>query len=79
MSLAKWIPVMKNMTALLDGILAGIAAPSSIYTVQPYPQLQGSDVDRLRGDVWRVGGDFSRIIEQENVKKQNANTTKSTA
>jgi len=70
---------MKNMTALLDGILAGIAAPSSIYTNHAYPKLQGSDMDRLRGDVLRIGGDFSMVIEQENVKNKNANKAKSTA
>lgn len=80
MFLAKWKAIMKNKSALLAGILAGISAPSTIYTDRTYPKLHGSDMDRLRGDVSRIGGDFSRVIEQENGKTtKTASKIKSTA
>ena len=65
-----WKLVMKNKSALLAGILAGISAPSTIYAQPSYPSLPGSDMERLRGDVSRVGNDFSTVIDREHAKEQ---------
>jgi hypothetical protein len=61
---------MKNKSALLAGILSGITSPILIYTKPSYPTLKGSDLDRLRGDVSRVGGYFTTVIDRENGKEQ---------
>lgn len=71
-----WGEAMKNKFTLLAGVLAGITSPSSIYAQQKYPSLIGSDMERMRGDARRVGGDFHTVIERENVKKQAAAKTK---
>lgn len=67
---AHWKLIMKNKSALFAGILAGMSSPASVYAEPTYPRLRGSDMDRMRGDVFRIGGDFSRVIEKENGKEQ---------
>ncbi|MFC3107426.1 hypothetical protein ACFQAT_07975 [Undibacterium arcticum] len=67
---------MKNKSALLAGILAGMSSPATIYAQPSYPRLVGSDMERLRGDVSRVGNDFSTVIDSEHAKEQAASYTK---
>lgn len=62
---------MQRKSALIAGILASLAAPGSIGAVE-YPRPQGNDLGRLRGDVARVGRDFSTVIERENGKQKHA-------
>lgn len=56
---------MKNKSALFAGILAGLASPGSAFTANTYARLDGLDVSRLRGDVEKVGLDFSNVIARE--------------
>ena len=63
---------MRRNGALIAGILAGIASPGAIGSVVEYPRPQGSDLGRMRGDVQRLGRDFSTVIERENGKKKSA-------
>jgi len=67
---ANWKLIMKNKSALFAGIMAGMSSPASVYAESAYPRLHGSDMDRMRSDVLRIGSDFSKVIEQENGKKQ---------
>lgn len=67
---------MKNKSTLLAGVLAGMASPTSIYVNAKYPQLKGSDVERLRLDAVRVGNDFNKVINQEYAKEQTASRQK---
>lgn len=60
---------MDNKSALIAGILAGLAAPASLFAAPEYPRIQGQDLARLRSDVKRVGIDFSTVIARENGKK----------
>lgn len=76
MSTNLWKIVMKNKSALLAGILAGMSSPASIYAQPSYPRLTGSDMERLRGDVLHVGNDFSTVIDREHAKEQNASDKK---
>lgn len=62
---------MKNRKSFMAGILSGLA-PASIYDKSKYPKLQGSDMSRMRGDVERVGKQFSTVIDRENEKTQPA-------
>jgi hypothetical protein len=62
--------VMENKSALLAGILAGLNSPTEVYADHHYSRLHGSDKERLRGDVSRIGNDFSRVIEREHGQKQ---------
>lgn len=71
-----WKIVMKNKSALLAGILAGMSSPATIYAQPSYPRLAGSDMERLRGDVSRVGHYFYSVIDSEYAKEQTANHTK---
>ena len=72
MSTNFWKIVMKNKSTLLAGILAGMSSPATIYAQPSYPRLAGSDMERLRGDVSRVGNDFSTVIDNEHAKEQPA-------
>lgn len=59
---------MRKTSALVAGILDGMSFPASLFTTVKYPQPRGSDLDRLRGDVMRVGGDFHQVIQREHGK-----------
>lgn len=72
MSTRLWKLIMKNKSALFAGVLAGMSSPASVYAKPAYPRLHGTDMERLRSDVCKIGGDFSTILEQENGKEQNA-------
>lgn len=65
-----WKVVMKNRSTLLAGILAGMSSPATIYAQSTYLPPTGTDMERLRGDVARVGKDFSTVIEREHAKEQ---------
>lgn len=55
--------------SLLSAVLSGLALPASVYSTHTFPRLTGSDLDRLRGDVERVGSSFKTVIVRENGKK----------
>lgn len=55
---------MKHGKALLAGVIAGIAAPASLGISPEYQSLRGSDLNRMRSDVQRVGRDFSLVINK---------------
>lgn len=66
---------MQSKSALMAGILAGLTSPATIGVTVDYPRPQGSDLGRLRGDVARLGRDFSTVIERENGKQKSAPKT----
>lgn len=66
---------MQSKSALIAGILAGIASPSSIGSPVKFERLQGSDLGRLRGDVMRVGRDFTTVIDRERGNKKSKQAT----
>lgn len=51
--------------ALLAGIIAGISSPAAIGAPVHFQRLQGGDMSRIRGDVARVGKEFSAVMERE--------------
>lgn len=61
---------MRNKSAIVAGVLAGMASPATIYANTNYPLVGGSDMSRMRGDVTRVGQDFSTVIKRENGKSK---------
>ena len=61
---------MRNKSTLIAGILAGMASPGVIGSTVHIERLQGSDLGRLRGDVTRVGRDFSTVIDRERGNKK---------
>lgn len=61
---------MQSKSALIAGILAGIASPGSIGAPVKFERLQGTDLGRMRGDVSRVGRDFFNVIDAERGNKK---------
>ena len=55
--------------ALIAGVLAGLAAPATIGAPVDYPKPRGSDLNRIRGDVQRLGASFWAVIEREHGSK----------
>lgn len=51
---------MWNRKAMLAGVFAGIASPATVVATPDYPKLKGTDSDRLRSDMGRIGNDFRR-------------------
>ena len=68
---------MQNRSALIAGVLAGLSAPGSFASTVDYPRPPGSDLSRLRGDMSRVGRDFSNVIKREHGKQKSASKAKS--
>lgn len=64
---------MKHGKAILAGLLAGLAAPSTIASTPRYLELQGSDLQRIRSDSVRVGNTFKHVIARESSKKAKSN------
>ena len=64
---------MRNKSALMTGVLAGLSSPGSFASPVEYPQPKGSDLGRMRSDAVRVGRDFSTVIRRENGKQKHAN------
>jgi hypothetical protein len=60
---------MMKKSTLLSGILFGMTSSASVYSSTSYPPLRGSDLERLRGDVARVGSDFNKVISTEQKEK----------
>lgn len=67
---------MKNKSALLAAILAGMSSPATVYASSSYSRPTGSDLERLRGDVLRVGNDFHTVIDNEYAKEQTTSHAK---
>lgn len=60
---------MANVKVLMADILFGMSAPARLFDKPSYPSLRGTDLDRLRGDVCRVGQDFTTVLNRENAKE----------
>lgn len=60
---------MRSKSALIAGVVAGIASPGSIGAPATYRLPQGSDLQRMRGDVARLGGDFATVMNREHGKQ----------
>ena len=67
---------MKNKSALFAGILAGLAAPASVFSAPSYSRLDEQDVARLRKDVASVAVDFNTVIARERNGKIKSNKSK---
>lgn len=64
---------MKN-TSFINGLMQGLTASASLYSATRYRRrVVGSDLQRLRGDMLRIGGDFQTVLSRE-YGKQSANT-----
>jgi hypothetical protein len=70
---------MEQKNATLAGIMAGIACPATIGAPVRFRRLESSDMIRLRGDVLRVGKDFSTVITRERARKKEHGSPKSLA
>ncbi len=62
---------MSRYRTFFSNIALALAAPATLIGSSDYPQLKGSDLERLRGDVGRVGRDFALVLERERGKVAN--------
>ena len=53
-------------------LVEGLTSTSSIFTHAESQTLRGSDLERIRGDVCRVGKDFHKILAKENDNRTSA-------
>jgi hypothetical protein len=53
----------------VHALLQGLGAAAGMCRPVKYPTPAGSDLDRMRGDVTRVGADFNRVIEHNTFDK----------
>jgi hypothetical protein len=59
---------MSRYRTFFSNIVLALAAPATLMASNDYPQLKGSDLERMRGDVGRIGSDFERVLEREQGK-----------
>lgn len=59
--------------SFLGAFLSGVALPAEVETRHSFRHLTGSDLDRIRGDVVRVGETFKLVIDRENGNQKDAN------
>ncbi|HLR12648.1 MAG TPA: hypothetical protein VK104_03430 [Burkholderiaceae bacterium] len=62
--------IMRKRSALVAGIIAGISSPATVIATPDYPRVQGTDLQRMRQDVRRVGNDFSAAISRYHGQKK---------
>lgn len=55
----------KRKRSLLGSILGGVALPATVGSRHTFRRPQGSDLERIRGDVVTVGRTFSTVITRE--------------
>lgn len=60
----------RRKRSFLGAFLSGVALPAEIESRHVYLHLAGSDVERIRGDVVRVGRGFKTVIHRENGHKK---------
>jgi hypothetical protein len=66
---------MSRYRTFFSNIVLALAAPATLMASSDYPQLKGSDLERMRGDVGRIGSDFERVLEREQGKIVNRTTS----
>lgn len=69
-----WSRIVQSKSALLAGILAGMTSPATIGAPVRFERLEGTDLSRMRGDVARVGRDFSNVMQRERGKQTSASS-----
>ncbi|MDT4331541.1 hypothetical protein ACQE3E_13630 [Methylomonas sp. MED-D] len=63
------------------GLLSGLSAAGMLYSDARYPDLPLSisekkhDLDNMRGDWLRIGGDFKKAIQREKSAQEKARRT----
>lgn len=61
--------MMRSKSAFIAGLVAGIASPGTIGAQSNYKLPRGTDLNRMRGDVVRLGQDFKTVISREHGKR----------
>ncbi|GHU06290.1 hypothetical protein FACS1894158_12260 [Betaproteobacteria bacterium] len=63
------IMLMKKQTKFVSSIFGSLSSTGRIFSRPNYPRpCVVSDVERMRGDWVRIGGDFNKVIARENGK-----------
>ncbi len=57
--------ISNRKDSFVGGVLAGLAATAKLFETPRYTRTTGTDLERIRGDVRAVGGDFRVVIEKQ--------------
>ena len=58
----------RRQSAFMAFVLEGVALPATLQTRHRFKPLAGSDLDRMRGDVGRIGQLFTHVMKHEREK-----------
>lgn len=58
--------------SFLGAFLSGVALPAEVEARHSFRHFTGSDLERIRGDVVRVGDTFKIVIDRENGNQKDA-------
>jgi hypothetical protein len=64
----------RQKTTLLGAFLNGVALPAEVETRHRFRSVSGSDIERLRGDVHRVGRLLGSVMKHEHEKASSAHS-----
>ena len=59
---------------LIAAIIDGVALPGTVIERRSFSRMAGSDLDRIRGDVQRVGSTFREVIDREHGHQKDPRT-----
>lgn len=61
---------MKKSARFLAALLSGLGAVATVFAAPTFQHRNsGSDLQRMRGDVERVGASMSKVIRRENERQ----------
>ena len=66
---------MKDRKSFVVGFLSGMAPPTPFERID-LPRLSGTDASRMRGDVERVGKQFSAVIDRKSQDARNPQSSR---
>lgn len=65
-----------RQASFLRSFLSGVALPAEVETRHRFRSAAGTDLDRMRGDVARVGQAFGYVLNHEREKTGTASSAK---
>lgn len=60
---------------LIAAIIDGVALPGTVIERRSFSRMAGSDLERIRGDVQRVGSTFREVIDREHGHQKDTSTS----
>lgn len=79
-SLAVSLKLTTRSKRIVVALLSGLSLPAAVFSApHHFSRPVGSDLQRMRGDTSRIGGDFKKVISREHGRQKIARQTRNTS